>query len=140
MKISIDRLKIERKIELEYQDSQFQDKGLREHTLGPLNIKVNITLVGNENVRLVGEIEGEFELVCDRCCENFLQHKIIKVDTIFEIEKNELENRIIYIDSKIRDMVLVDFPMKTLCSNNCNGICLKCGVNLNKEKCKCISK
>lgn len=137
MKISIDRLKIERKISLEYKDSQLEDTTLREHTLGPLDIRLVINLVGNENFKLEGEIEGEFELICDRCCDSFLQHTKIKVDTILEIEKKELEERNIYIDSRIKELVLSNFPMKILCSNLCKGICLKCGVNLNKQECKC---
>lgn len=137
MKISIDRLKIERKISLEYKDSQLEDTSLREHTIGPLSVKVVISIVGNENVKLEGEIEGDFELVCDRCCENFLQHNVIKVDNIFEIEKKEFEERMIHIDFRIKELVLSYFPIKILCNNFCKGICIKCGTNLNKQGCRC---
>ena len=29
------------------------------------------------------------------------------------------------------------WPTKTLCDENCKGICKKCGKNLNNEKCEC---
>jgi len=140
MKISIDRIKKEKEVYLDYEDDQFQNKQLRESTRGPLKIKFVISLVGNINVRIKGEIEGIFELVCDRCADSFLQNKKIELDEIFELSKKELSDRLVDLDSKVRDIVVMSFPIKILCNENCKGICLGCGVNLNKEKCKCINK
>jgi uncharacterized protein len=140
MKISIDRIKKEKEVYLDYEDDQFQNKQLRESTRGPLKIKFVISLVGNTNVRIKGEIEGIFELVCDRCADSFLQNKKIELDEIFELSKKELSDRLVDLDSKVRDIVVMSYPIKILCNENCKGICLGCGVNLNKEKCKCINK
>jgi uncharacterized protein len=140
MKISIDRIKKEKEVYLDYEDDQFQNKQLRESTRGPLKIKFVISLVGNTNVRIKGEIEGIFELVCDRCADSFLQNKKIELDEIFELSKKELSDRLVDLDSKVRDIIVMSFPIKILCNENCKGICLGCGVNLNKEKCKCINK
>ena len=140
MKISIDRIKKEKEVILEYEDDQFQNKSLRESTQCPLKIKLFLSLVGNTNVRIKGEIEGNFELVCDRCADNFLKYKKIELDEIFELSKKELSDRIVDVDSKIRDVVIMSFPIKILCSESCRGICLGCGVNLNKEKCNCNEK
>jgi uncharacterized protein len=140
MKISIDRIKKEKEVYLDYEDDQFQNKQLRESTRDPLKIKFVISLVGNTNVRIKGEIEGIFELVCDRCADSFLQNKKIELDEIFELSKKELSDRLVDLDSKVRDIVVMSFPIKILCNENCKGICLGCGVNLNKEKCKCINK
>jgi uncharacterized protein len=140
MKISIDRIKKEKEVYLDYEDDQFQNKQLRESTRGPLKIKFVISLVGNTNVRIKGKIEGIFELVCDRCADSFLQNKKIELDEIFELSKKELSDRLVDLDSKVRDIVVMSYPIKILCNENCKGICLGCGVNLNKEKCKCINK
>jgi uncharacterized protein len=140
MKVSIDRIKKEKEVYLDYEDDQFQNKQLRESTRAPLKIKFVISLVGNTNVRIKGEIEGIFELVCDRCADSFLQNKKIELDEIFELSKKELSDRLVDLDSKVRDIVVMSFPIKILCNENCKGICLGCGVNLNKEKCKCINK
>lgn len=140
MKISIDRIKKEGKVELEYEDNQFQKTDLRESTKGPLNIKISLVLVGNDNVAIKGEIKGDFVLICDRCCDEFVQHKDFKLDEIFELDKKELTERMIDIDTKIRDVVLNSFPIKILCKEDCRGICTGCGVNLNKEECRCKQK
>jgi uncharacterized protein len=140
MKISIDRIKKEKEVSLRYEDEQFQNKPLRESTQGPLKIKFVLSLVGNANIRIKGEIEGNFELICDRCADSFLQYKKIELDEIFELSKKELSDRMVDLDSKVKDVVITSFPIKILCNENCKGICLGCGVNLNKEKCKCINK
>ena len=33
--------------------------------------------------------------------------------------------------------ILVNWPMKTLCTEACKGICKKCGTNLNHSSCTC---
>jgi len=140
MKISIDRIKKEKEIVLEYEDSQFKNKSFREATQGSIKIKLVLSLVGDTNVRIKGEIKGNFELVCDRCADSFLEYKKIEFDEIFELTKEELSDKMVDIDSKIRDVVVMSFPIKILCSENCKGICLGCGVNLNKENCRCNVK
>jgi len=46
------------------------------------------------------------------------------------------------IDTKndVREFALLSVPMKKLCKENCKGLCPKCGSDLNKEKCKCITE
>jgi uncharacterized metal-binding protein YceD (DUF177 family) len=38
---------------------------------------------------------------------------------------------------EIREELLLSVPMRFLCSEECQGICPGCHVNLNAEKCKC---
>ncbi|MFN3550543.1 MAG: YceD family protein [Endomicrobiia bacterium] len=137
MKISIDRIKKEKKVFLEYEDDQFKNKNFRESTSKPLFVSVILSLVCNNNVRVKGRISGEFVLVCDRCCDEFVQNKDIEIDEVFELEKKEISERMFYLDNRIRDVVLTQFPIKLLCKEDCKGICPGCGVNLNKDNCRC---
>ena len=43
------------------------------------------------------------------------------------------------IDSDVREELLLQFPMRVLCEDNCKGLCPGCGVDLNKEQCKCLN-
>jgi uncharacterized protein len=47
-----------------------------------------------------------------------------------------------YVDifEDVRDAVFLAVPMKTLCKDNCKGICAGCGHDLNKESCICAKK
>ncbi len=140
MKISLDRLKKEGKIQLEYEDDQFQvphiGKNDREISVGPLKITFTLRLLKN-NLQIVGNILGSFKLICDRCAEEYIENKNIKVDEIFELEEEEIKSRVVELDNKVYDIVITSFPMQNLCKPDCKGICLGCKVNLNKEECKC---
>ena len=37
----------------------------------------------------------------------------------------------------LRQYLLTDEPLKTLCRSDCRGLCPECGADLNTEKCKC---
>ena len=43
-----------------------------------------------------------------------------------------------YIDlgRPIRDYLLLDLPINLVCKPDCKGICVECGVNLNRETCE----
>lgn len=47
------------------------------------------------------------------------------------------EEKEIDISKPIRDMVHLEITIDELCDPNCKGLCLRCGVNLNKNACKC---
>ncbi len=44
-----------------------------------------------------------------------------------------------YIDlsDDLRESLLLELPIKVLCSESCEGLCPRCGKNLNKGKCDC---
>lgn len=140
MKVSIERIKKEKNVVLSYEDEQFVKKDIEYRTTGPLKINVTLSLAGEENIRIRGEIEGQFNLTCDRCCAEFIENKKLSIDEIIELEKKEITEHVVELDSKIRDIVLISFPVKLLCSPTCKGICSGCGANLNKENCKCKNK
>ena len=41
------------------------------------------------------------------------------------------------MDLLIYNEILLDFPMKVLCQEDCKGICSNCGANRNNESCDC---
>lgn len=89
------------------------------------------------------------ELVCDRCGEDY--NKVIKSEykMVYLLRGTEEENEsidIIYLNSDtdkinikddVRDYALLALPMKKLCTEDCKGLCYKCGKNLNEGACEC---
>jgi uncharacterized protein len=71
---------------------------------------------------------------CSRCLKEFewVFDKNIKLNY-------PLESGDVFIDLKpeIREEIILDYPIKTLCSLNCKGLCLKCGKNKNEGGCNC---
>lgn len=92
-------------------------------------------------------IDFDFEGVCDRCAENVnkqysinlnkiivpqLANDNVDYDNYIVVEKNILD-----VDDLVNEEIQLFLPQKMLCSEDCKGLCFKCGKNLNQEKCDC---
>ena len=115
--------------------------------VSPVHIRVEYA--GEKKLHISGNAEITLIIPCDRC--------LTDVPTKFTlcIEKNVntgLENgeddgesdEANYIDGYHLDVeqllyneILVGWPMKVLCSEDCKGICSVCGQNLNEGSCDC---
>lgn len=96
-----------------------------------------------------GEILGIFEIItqlkgkCFRCLESTKKKLEFKTEAVFSIyDTEEAEFKIskygeINIQSLLEQEIITHLPQNFLCKKDCRGLCLGCGVNLNKEKCKC---
>lgn len=107
------------------------------------------TNLGDKKVILEADIDVELSIPCDRCLENV--KKQITINTSKEVnlgdtdfERREALDELFYINGTMFDAekfaygeILVNLPMKVLCSENCKGICNRCGTNLNHEECGC---
>jgi len=83
-----------------------------------------------------GQLAGVLSLNCSRCLEKF-EHEI-QVEVEEELFKNELENlERINLIGILQENILLNLPIKSLCSNDCKGLCTICGQNLNENKCDC---
>ena len=47
------------------------------------------------------------------------------------------EDGVLDLDSVAQDDILLELPIRMLCSEDCKGLCPVCGCNLNKEQCSC---
>ena len=43
----------------------------------------------------------------------------------------------LYVELLIRNELLVQWPIRVLCKDDCKGICSRCGANLNVQTCDC---
>ena len=85
-----------------------------------------------------------FEVPCDRCLTLLHENLSFEFSHVLTPEEiDSFEEGIIVDDDKldldrlvISDIQL-DFPLKFLCCEECEGLCPTCGANLNKEKCDC---
>lgn len=134
MEIKIEELKTVGSLQLNYSE---EPKKVEVDSPEPL--KVNLLLQYNpEHIILTGRIEGKIILSCSRCLENFLYPIEIKLD--LRIPAGEIENEILDLTKEIRQQIILNFPLKPLCEENCQGLCPQCGENLNLRKCNCQDK
>ena len=99
--------------------------------------------------RISGYILNNVIHECDRCLKNFCINN--KISTAFLLSNREdndqlenyeilhwsLEDNCIDLKDTLLEILFVDIPFKNLCSENCEGICLDCGNNLNDKVCSC---
>ena len=122
----------------------------------PLNVDLEIHK-RPDHVLVQGAIQATFQLDCHRCLESFPWELEQPVEVLLlyqqkppgQVDDEELEltseemdqtffdGEEIDIDVLVAEQVLLALPIKALCSDQCRGICPRCGANLNVEACRC---
>ena len=85
------------------------------------------------------------DAMCDRCGKEFLQEKEISYSCMLAEElQNEdndeielLEDGMVDVGELARTAFILDMDTKTLCSEDCKGLCPRCGADLNLGPCSC---
>jgi len=99
-------------------------------------------------VELRLEINYVFSAPCHRCGVDFdAPYSLVLERTLAVSVESEENDTIIAVPGMTLDLdelvfseVYMDLPTKHLCSEDCKGICSKCGKNLNEGKCDCPEK
>lgn len=84
--------------------------------------------------------------VCDRCAEDITKSFSFKLEKILVCEMASdadfddyivVENGVLDLDELIEEEITLFLPAKMLCSEDCKGLCMTCGKNLNLGNCGC---
>jgi uncharacterized protein len=106
------------------------------------------------DIRLRGSYQGEVEVPCARCIEPVTIPVAGQFDLIFrplgadqgaperaistsETEIGYYQNGGLALEDVLREQVLLSLPVRTLCRQDCKGLCPRCGRDLNSESCTC---
>ncbi|MDD4954993.1 MAG: DUF177 domain-containing protein [Candidatus Omnitrophica bacterium] len=134
MRIEVDKIK-EEEIELT-EDIKAENWDLSSFDVkfvGNIHLCCRISRIGKEIV-VNAEVTSVREIVCSRCLTQ--ANQTVKQDFKLFLNVNDLGN-FLDVDEALREEVLLNFPMKVLCSPDCKGLCAVCKANLNTDKCKC---
>lgn len=109
----------------------------------PVSIIGNIINLG-EIFLLQCDIHSEINAVCDRCLEDFnYDFNIRIIEKFSENPKNDIDDinifkgDIIELHNVILNGIILNLPLKYLCSEQCQGLCPNCGHNKNISNCEC---
>ncbi len=138
----------------EYQTGELDVTG-REFEFRALpRVVGRVDRVGME-MRLRGEIATTIVLPCDRCLAEIETPLAIPFDLLYtpaeagsgaageiELQEQELdfatfENDEINLDDLVMEQIELNLPSRTLCREDCRGLCPQCGADLNLESCRC---
>ena len=96
---------------------------------------------------------AEITMECARCLESFRREIVCATDfiatslSVAEERKGVIDDEdYVYfkgddlridIVEPVRQALALELPLKPLCTENCRGLCQKCGANLNQTTCEC---
>jgi len=107
-----------------------------------------------EDIRVQAEYAGKVKIACARCLEP-VEHRLGgEFDLIFrplgieeigddhsisasETEIGYYQKSGLVLEDVVREQVLLSLPARTLCRQDCKGLCPRCGQNLNTGACAC---
>ena len=112
---------------------------------------VSLTIMHTENqvIRLEGEGTITVLIPCSRCLENVEVPILIEISEELDMKLTDQErieslDESSYIQDKqldteklLHNEILIRWPMRVLCKEDCKGICSRCGANLNQGSCDC---
>jgi uncharacterized protein len=130
--------------------------------IGPLTLQGQVELIVEhrgprdfvDDIRLRASYKGRFEQLCARCLEPVQQPLAGSFDLIFrpggvdaetgeraitedETEIGYYEQSGLLLEDAVREQVLLTLPSRTLCREDCKGLCPNCGADRNLTKCGC---
>ena len=128
----------------EYDDLSAEGEQL---VVSPVKVKGQIKNTGGL-VELGYSAEFQYSKPCDRCLTvSGKSASYHFVHTLALSAENDDTDDIIVtagytldLFSLVRDDILLELPVKHLCSDDCLGLCPTCGQNLNEGSCGCSKK
>lgn len=132
-----------RQLELDYPKVQVSD----DVTLAPLKGELTVTRT-SEGVYLEGTLESSMISECVRCLEEAVVPITITLGELFYYPPHTApqgeqvigEDGFIDLSPIVRDLSLLEMPIKVLCKPDCLGLCQECGANLNLGDCGCADE
>jgi len=87
-----------------------------------------------DTIEVEVELDTTRDILCNRCLMSVKKKDNQKFKLFYD--KKDLADYL-DIDEDIREQILLNYPMKVLCKDDCLGICPDCGINLNTGNCQC---
>jgi len=142
-----------REIELVFNPSEIDLEGEMVTLTGSAVLSGEIQRV-NEKAFARGIVTTDISLNCTRCLELVAQHLNIPFTVIFvnpgdedvnpeaelgdeKLDESPLDDGKIDLAELVREQILLAVPEQIFCTEECKGLCAKCGASLNLIDCRC---
>ena len=135
-----------------YEPEIFQTAAGAYSILEKKPVHFEFTNLGEKKIFMKAVIELSLMFPCDRCLEDVRKDFHIETEREFDMKETEaqriealdemnfISGSNLDVDSFVYGESLLNLPMKVLCSENCKGICNRCGTNLNYGTCDCDTR
>lgn len=115
-------------------------------------VELTVTNLGNRKLALKGHGSLTLSIPCSRCLTPVSYLVELLFDTVIDMNLTDEERARdldeqpyvhgynLDVDQLVFNELLMNFPMRVLCREDCKGICNRCGTNLNIETCDCDTR
>jgi uncharacterized protein len=116
----------------------------------PHPVKVNLRVLrSGKNYIGEGKVETVALFECSRCLKEYSQTLKADIRFLLKEEKDQIilesddrENQVqtgnfFKLDDLVRESLILSIPLKSLCQEDCKGLCPTCGTDLNVTTCEC---
>jgi uncharacterized protein len=102
-----------------------------------------------------GEATCAAQIECSRCLEPYpvnlrgdIEFSIQEVADETQVRRDEIPDTellvplhaaAVDITTPVREALVLEIPLKPLCREECRGLCPRCGINRNLERCQCVT-
>jgi uncharacterized protein len=115
----------------------------------PLSLKIYVDKI-DDLFRFKISVDTEAVFSCDRCLESYKTNFNETIEQLYQLGHSELDSdeieilpensKEIDISKTICDVFILNRPIQLICREDCKGLCVNCGINLNNKSCNCQDK
>lgn len=87
----------------------------------------------DDDLMVEAEASGTITVVCSRCAAAVPQPYHGAFQWLLELEHRPT----VELNDDLRQEILLSYPLRGLCREDCRGLCPTCGHNLNEGACAC---
>jgi uncharacterized protein len=125
---------------------EFAPRGPAETDVFPeAEVKIKVRLESfSGGLRARGRVEAPWHGICRRCSAPVLGLSFVDVNERFVDERGPgdddaylVEHNFVDLAPLVHDAILLDLPLAPLCREDCQGLCLYCGIDRNEATCDC---
>ena len=106
------------------------------HVEGPISYDFYAQTAPGELI-VRGSISVTVSFRCSRCAESF---EVTVKEPRFASVREADRDQSVDLTDEMREAIILAFPNYPVCKPDCKGLCARCGVSLNREKCNCSGK
>lgn len=145
-------------VECEIKDSSWVPEEELE-LIGPVAVHIRLTKKNDNRIELKGTLQATVLLQCDRCLKGYTfqidspMQLVVEVAeqgehwkmqeleiTAAELETISVKKPVAELGDLFRQQLLLAIPEKKICTEQCAGLCPRCGADLNEQQCECSAQ